>query len=78
MDYVAGAPDSGIINDPERYPTITRDLLVSLNEHPEIRARAYASLNGRRSRPRIDPTVDLAKAPRSLAPKEWILPLGDP
>lgn len=32
VDYVEGAPDSGIINDPESYPTITRDLLVSLNE----------------------------------------------
>ena len=32
VDYVEGAPDSGIINDPESYPSITRDLLVSLNE----------------------------------------------
>ena len=32
VDYVEGAPESGIINDPERYPSITRDLLVSLNE----------------------------------------------
>ena len=46
--------------------------------NPEIRARAYVSLNGRRSQPLVDPTVDLAKVPRSLAPKEWILPLDDP
>ena len=32
VDYVEGAPDSGIINDPETHPSITRDLLVSLNE----------------------------------------------
>ena len=41
---------------------------------PEVRARAFVSLNGRRSRPLIDPAVDLAKVPRSLAPREWVLP----
>lgn len=56
-----------------------RDTLRSEGvQNPEIRARAYVSLNGRRSRPLIDPTVDLTEAPRSLAPKEWILPLDDP
>lgn len=32
VDYVEGAPSSGIINDPENYPTIDADLLLSLNE----------------------------------------------
>ena len=32
VDYVDGAPDAGIINDPETYPTIDAELLVSLNE----------------------------------------------
>ena len=32
VDYVEGSPESGIINDPERYPVIDRELLVSLNE----------------------------------------------
>jgi putative iron-regulated protein len=32
VDYVEGAPDAGIINDPAGYPTIDADLLVSLNE----------------------------------------------
>lgn len=32
VDYVEGAPHSGIINDTERYPTLDRNLLVSLNE----------------------------------------------
>ena len=32
VDYVEGAPEAGIINDPDAYPTIDKDLLVSLNE----------------------------------------------
>jgi putative iron-regulated protein len=32
VDYVEGDPDAGIVNDPETYPTIDADLLVSLNE----------------------------------------------
>lgn len=32
IDYVEGAPDAGIINDPAAYPTIDADLLTSLNE----------------------------------------------
>ena len=32
VDYVKGAPDSGIINDDKSYPEITKDLLISLNE----------------------------------------------
>ncbi len=32
IDYVEGNPEAGIINDPETYPTIDADLLVSLNE----------------------------------------------
>lgn len=56
-----------------------RDTLRSEGvRNPEVRAEAYVSLNGRRSRPLIDPTVDLARVPRSLAPKEWVLPLHDP
>ncbi|MEM9565553.1 MAG: imelysin family protein [Actinomycetota bacterium] len=32
IDYVDGSPDAGIVNDPETFPTIDADLLVSLNE----------------------------------------------
>ncbi|MEZ5014671.1 MAG: imelysin family protein, partial [Chitinophagales bacterium] len=33
VDYVDGAPDAGIINNRKDYPEITKDLLISLNEH---------------------------------------------
>jgi putative iron-regulated protein len=32
VDYVEGAPDAGIINDPDGYPEITVDVLVEANE----------------------------------------------
>ena len=44
---------------------------------PEVRAEAYVSLNGRRSQPLVDSTVDLARVPRSLAPKTWVLPQAE-
>jgi hypothetical protein len=46
----------------------------------EVRAEAFSSLHGRPYRYLVDPTVDLAKVPRSLAPADWIKPMnhGDP
>ena len=41
---------------------------------PEVRAHAYASLNGRPGRLLVDPTVDLAVQTDGFAPKPWILP----
>jgi hypothetical protein len=45
--------------------------------HDRVRvyADAWASLNGRPRQRLIDPEVDLASVPWSLAPKAWILPL---
>lgn len=42
--------------------------------NPEVRAEAFVTLNGHRSRLLIDPTVDLAKEKDTFAPKFWILP----
>lgn len=44
----------------------------------EVRANVQASLNGRPPQHLVDPTVDLAKQPRTLAPAPWILPLEEP
>lgn len=32
VDYVEGAPESGIINDPTTYPEITKEMILSLNQ----------------------------------------------
>jgi hypothetical protein len=41
-----------------------------------VHAHAWASLNGRPAQRLIDPAVDLAAAPRTLAPARWIVPLA--
>ncbi len=47
-------------------------------EQIEVRADVVASLNGREHQRLIDPTVDLSKQPRTLAPAPWIMPLEEP
>lgn len=44
----------------------------------EIRAEARVGLNGRPERLLVDPTVDLLRQERSLAPYAWVNPLPDP
>jgi vitamin K-dependent gamma-carboxylase len=44
----------------------------------EVRARVTASLNGRPPQLLVDPEVDLAHQPRSLAHTPWVLPLREP
>ncbi|GAA4346197.1 HTTM domain-containing protein [Hymenobacter saemangeumensis] len=46
-------------------------------QQPRVYADAYVALNGRLSRPYIDPTVDLARQQDNLRPKSWILPFND-
>jgi hypothetical protein len=41
----------------------------------EVRADAWVAFNGRPSQRLIDPTADLAREPRSLRAKSWIVPL---
>lgn len=43
---------------------------------PEIRARAFASLNGRPVQYLVDPQIDLLTRPRGVWPADWIVPLG--
>ena len=45
------------------------------NMFPQVRANAWVSMNGRPAQRIIDPTVDLATQPRTLAADDWILPL---
>jgi hypothetical protein len=42
---------------------------------PVVNARVLASLNARPYQELIDPTVDLAAQPDTLAPAHWIVPL---
>lgn len=44
---------------------------------PEVYVDSYVALNGRRSQPYIDSTVDLSKIQPSFKHKTWILPFND-
>lgn len=45
---------------------------------PEVRAKVYVSLNGRRSKLFIDPEVDLYQEKESFRAKSWVLPFANP
>ncbi len=57
---------------------IAEDFRAEGYEEIEVRANVLASLNGRPYQQLIDPSVDLAKQPRTLAPAPWIVPLEEP
>ncbi|MEW5677332.1 HTTM domain-containing protein [Flavobacterium enshiense] len=44
---------------------------------PEVYVESYVALNGRLSRPYIDPKINLAQENESFKPKYWILPFTD-
>ncbi len=44
-----------------------------LEERPAVRAKLLVSMNGRLSRPLVDPQVDLAQEPARWTPQPWIL-----
>lgn len=44
---------------------------------PQVYVNSYVALNGRLSRPYIDPKVNLAKQDESFSHKTWILPFND-
>jgi len=41
----------------------------------EVRAYIWQSLNGREAQLLIDPSINLAAEPRTLAHKPWVMPL---
>ncbi len=45
--------------------------------NPQITAESYVTLNGRRSKPFIDPKVNLVEMEEGWGHKTWVLPLND-
>ncbi|OXA99133.1 HTTM domain-containing protein [Flavobacterium oncorhynchi] len=45
--------------------------------NPEVRVESYVAINGRLSKPYIDPKINLAKEYESFQHKNWILPFND-
>ncbi len=56
---------------------LATEVASSDNGHVEVRVCALAALNDRPTQMLIDPTVDLAAVSYSLAPADWIIPLGN-
>jgi len=46
-------------------------------EKIEVKAKVVASLNNREPQLLVDPDINLAEQPRTLLPKNWIIPLDD-
>lgn len=59
------------------YAHYLRDHYAQQNKDVEVYVESYVALNGRRSQPYIDPTVDLAQENESFKHKQWILPFND-
>ncbi|WP_370088841.1 HTTM domain-containing protein [Ekhidna sp.] len=59
------------------YAHYLRDHFAAQGKEVEVYVESHAALNGRRSQPFIDPSVDLAKQQESFKHKNWILPFKD-
>lgn len=47
------------------------------HQHLQVFAESYVALNGRLSRPYVDPSVDLTQVKESFRPRTWLLPFDD-
>ena len=78
-DYVTGVQYRRLTSSPEMILQFAHFIAEELERRGrgqvEIRAQVLASLNGRAPQLLVDPEVDLASIPRSLAPAGWIVPL---
>ncbi|MDE0472812.1 MAG: HTTM domain-containing protein [Ekhidna sp.] len=59
------------------YAHFLRDYFSTKGKEVEVYVESYVALNGRRSQPFIDPSVDLTKVKQSFAHKKWILSFKD-
>lgn len=79
LTWLAPWQASPIAMDPECVRQLCQHVRASAGGGPvEVRALVVASLNGRPPQLLVDPTVDLAREPRTLAPAPWIVPLTHP
>lgn len=76
-DYLTPRQQIMMAQDPDLIREMARHLAADLKargfQHIQIRADAFATLNGRPSQRMIDPTVDLA----ANVSRNWILPLAN-
>ena len=59
------------------YAHYLRDHFREEGKQVEVYVESYVALNGRKSQPYIDPSIDLTKVKDSFRHKNWILPFND-
>ncbi|MEQ8628840.1 HTTM domain-containing protein [Ekhidna sp.] len=59
------------------YAHYLRDHFATQGKEVEVYVESFVALNGRRSQPYIDPSVDLTKQKETFKHKNWILPFKD-
>jgi vitamin K-dependent gamma-carboxylase len=78
--YLTDTQESEMSSQPDLILQLAHHIQKDLRQHGrsgdavEVYVDSRVSLNGRRSQPMIDPTVDLTKVRDGLAPAHWILP----
>lgn len=81
-EYVSSRQVGIMAKDPDMMQEFSQFLASRLSAQTgddyEIRVMALCSLNGRKPQYLVDPDVDLAKTPRNLSPKSWVMPLTEP
>lgn len=81
-DYLTPLQERMMSTQPDmilQFAHMVRDDFRARGREVAVYIDARVSLNGRPSRPLIDPSVDLAREEESWAPKRWVLPMpSDP
>lgn len=77
-DFLSSFQEKQMATQPDfivEYAHYLRDHFASQgHQNIQIYVDSYVALNGKRSKPYIDPTVDLTQVTDGLAHKDWILP----
>ena len=56
---------------------LSKHFIADGHKNIEVYVDCFVAINGRRSKPYIDPTVNLLEIEESFLPKNWILPFND-
>ncbi len=80
-DYLVKRQESGMYEHPDeilQFAHMVADEAERRGQgRPEVRAKVWVRLNGRKPQLIVDPDVDLAAQPRSIGRWSWILPLTE-
>ncbi|WP_436514790.1 HTTM domain-containing protein [Ekhidna sp. To15] len=79
-DFLSSFQEKQMATQPDfilQYAHFLRDHFAAQEKEVEVYVESYVALNGRKSQPYIDPSVDLTKLQESFKHKTWILPFGD-